>query len=170
LFEFFVLKREMSCGYQASDLHYEQLGRVDWKAWLIRLFSWDGALPAGILSAPTIVHILFPKEPAAVNFAAVFFPVVAFLVRWVVGVRHIRVNNCSEYLRDLQNCALVLGIVALAFIDCVGIVLQDVAQLTVVDFTALGVFASAIYLPPMAFALYPGRSRAVPVVVDHWNP
>jgi hypothetical protein len=133
--------------------------RVDFAVWALRVATWDGVLPFCILIAPILVGHFFPNQPAALNWAAILATVVAFCVRGAIGLRQISRNNCSPGMRDDQYVLLVFGIFILAFFDCVGMFLHLVPNFSVLDYLLFYGLAFAVYLPFMAFAMYPGSKE-----------
>ena len=92
-------------------------GRIKWGSWLLTIISCDGLLPPCVLLVPYLIEILVPNNPGAIEVAAVLLPIMGFLVRLVIGIRRIKTNQCSESIRAIQLCFLILGICVLVFID-----------------------------------------------------
>ena len=63
--------------------------RVNYGAWLLKLFGWDGLLPVVVLLGPVLVGYLFPDNREAVDMTGVFLPVGAVFVRFFIGKREI---------------------------------------------------------------------------------
>jgi hypothetical protein len=131
--------------------------RVDFVSWLVRLATWDGILPRVIVLVPYALQLAVPNRRVAVELAAVTLPIVAFLVRGVAGAQHIAKNNCSPRFRQRQYASLGLGIFMLVFIDCFSMLLHLMPRMAFEEYVVIYAVTFAIYLPPMAFALYPGQ-------------
>jgi len=144
-------------------------GHTNYGFWLIRLLTWDGLLPLCTAVAPYAIKLLFPKQPEAMDIAAVGVAIAALLLRISAGNRHIASNHCSEEVRHLQSCAFVLGIVPLLLMDCFIIVEHQLPGggplAHCKDLGPLAIWIS-FYLTMMAIAMYPGRTSAVR---DDWE-
>jgi len=92
-------------------------GQIKWRSWLLTIISWDGLLPPCILLVPYLIDVLFPNIPDAIVIAAVLLPITGFVVRLVVGIRHIETHQCSTSFRANQRWFLILGISVLVLID-----------------------------------------------------
>jgi len=132
------------------------LSRVDFAAWALRIATWDGVLPLAVLIVPVVVEHIFPNQPVVLNWVAIVGAVTAFCLRGVIGFRQISKNHCSPGFRENQIPVFVFGIFVLAFFDCVGMFLHLVPNFSVFDYLIFYGLAFAIYLPVMAFAMYPG--------------
>jgi hypothetical protein len=144
-------------------------GRVDMVSWLIRLFAWDGMLPAGIVLAPFGIEFLFPNNRGIMEITAVTLPVMAFLLRIVAGLRRIDSNRCSVSVRRFQYCAFCFAILPLVLVDCAVILAHVMPAGAVFADAKEVVIWGAIYLSYlllMTFAMYPGRSEPSP---DDWD-
>lgn len=135
-------------------------GRVNFGSWLLRLLVWDGALPAAIMCTPAVIKLLLPNNRGAIEITAVLLPIVAFLVRFRVGKRHINSNSCSRRVQILQLFVFCIGIFVLLFVDAIFVLshIMPKGVFTVGDFR-LGAVAGATYLTVMAIAMYPGRTE-----------
>ncbi len=94
-----------------------------------------------------------------IEILAVVLPVVGCLLRFSLGRRLIAGNLCSVQARRGQFAALCIGLVLLAFIDCVIVLLYVMPRGAfgqpgdwAILFTLWG-----IYFLFMAGAMYPGR-------------
>ncbi|MDC0937204.1 hypothetical protein OAS39_13045 [Pirellulales bacterium] len=127
--------------------------------WLSRVLTWDGLLPAAIWTAPLLVSQLLPNSRASIEIAAVALPIVAFFVRYRVGVHAISLNSCTPHTRRIQMVAFVFGLAVLVLIDAVMIltyVMPDGAAFrTLADLVIWGMLF-ATYLGTMVLAMYPG--------------
>lgn len=87
------------------------------------ILRWDGVLPLGVSSAPTVLHWLFPRRPDACDLAAfVLVPIVAALIRCHVGMRQWQANGrCAGPLRQLL---LGLAIAVLLLFEMAAVMLQ----------------------------------------------
>ena len=99
-------------------------GQIDFAAWLLRLFTWDGVLPVCVLVAPSLVEIVLPNRRGAIEIIAVTLPIAGFFARVVAGTRHIGSNNCGPLLRQLQYSILFLSVFALVFVANVILLLK----------------------------------------------
>ena len=98
--------------------------QLDLGKWVLRLFAWDGALPAGVLLIPSLVGLALPNNRGAIEITAVVLPNVAFFVRFLVGKRHIESNNCPNAMKILQLCVLCLCILLLLLVDAFVVLLH----------------------------------------------
>ena len=134
----------------------ETLQNVDYSKWFIRLLSWDGVVPLMMLSLPMLVRRFGPPNndvflvPAVVG-ALIF----GILFRFSFGMRHIRLNHCSERMKLIQRVGLWTMIAVLVLVETVMCVIPP-ARLKQEDVFFLA-FVGAIYLIVMACVLYPGR-------------
>jgi hypothetical protein len=133
-------------------------GKIRFGDWLLRLITWDSLLPIVVFSIPALIHTLFPNNRGIIEITAVVLPIAACFIRMRAGRRHIAANNCSLRFRRFQTIALIFGLVWLAVIDAV-IVLSRIVPQGAIAFRLIdyAIFA-ALYLPPMTFAMYPGRA------------
>jgi hypothetical protein len=142
--------------------------QLDVRSWLLRLFAWDGALPAGVLLVPSLVGLVLPNNRGAIEITAVVLPIVAFFIRFRVGKHHIESNNCAAAMKILQLVVLCVAILLLMLVDAFVVLLHvmpwQAGAVTRGDLHVLGIIAS-IYLTLMGLALYPGRR-----LVRHTSP
>jgi len=140
------------------------VGQIDFAGWLVRLLTWDGALPVCILVVPSIIERIVPNR-GAIEFAAVALPILFFFVRIVTGCRHIDANNCSRAFQRVQVWALVLAVFILVFFDAI-MILSHVMPKGALGRGDLVIFAVmlSVYFVPMAVAMYPGRAHPLPEV------
>lgn len=135
--------------------------RTHYRHWLLTLVTWDGLLPVLVLVTPAVVSFFFPNQREAREAVGILLPIVAFLVRFCIGLRHIKTNHCNEWLRRLQVVALILGLFQLVMIDSLVLLAHEMPIANFKDpaeFIVWGVIIT-IYLIPMAIALYPGRKK-----------
>ena len=125
--------------------------------WLLRLFAWDGLLPPAIWLVPLLFRNLMPKNDAAVVFMTVMIPIAAVFIRYFVGMRYIRENNCGPVMRRFQIGVLFCAIALMILVDTLSIAMQDIVPFA--EQIVLALVAFVFYLPLMAFALYPGFRR-----------
>jgi hypothetical protein len=97
--------------------------------------AWDGVLPLVIALLPPAVDWLFPKDTIAQIGVSVFVPIIAALVRSVIGARQIR-SRCQGELPVLRQIAMAGAILLLLFFEA------SVAALTFAE-------------PPLALWLLP---------------
>lgn len=148
--------------------------RLDYRRWLFQVLTWDGALPLVVLGLPEAATRLFPHCPGLVEFLAIALPIAAFLIRFYAGKCHIRSNACGRTVRKLQLLFLCLGIFVLLVFDSLCILSKDIqmrlAQVqprndwkALAELLLVAGVAWLVYLPCAAFAMYPGKTMAVPL-------
>jgi len=132
-------------------------------SWLIRLITWDGVLPVTVWLVPFLIRSVIPNNRAAIEYTALFLPIVAFVVRFQVGRRYISSNDCGAVLRCFQVTVFCFGIILLVLIDFFVMLSHVMPKEVASSMEALIVWAVSygIYLAAMAFAMYPGSSRSV---------
>jgi hypothetical protein len=135
-----------------NDSHDTSIGQ-----WLFRLFAWDGLLPPAIWLLPLLLRNLMPKNDVAIAFVIVLVPIAALFVRYSVGMKHIRENHCGPIIRGFQTRVFWIAILMMVLVDVLAIAMQDIVPFE--DQMVFALIAYVIYLPLMAFALYPGFSK-----------
>ena len=138
--------------------------RLDLASWLLRVMAWDGLLPVAVVLAPMAIRLLFPRSRGATELVAIFLPVIAFIVRYVVGKRCISANSCTPSFQQIQFLLFVLAISALVLIESLVIIALHLAANPAIIFGDVGwwVFGVllSIYLVSVVIAMYPGaRTR-----------
>jgi hypothetical protein len=140
-------------------------GRVDYGSWALRVIAWDAVLAACIAFLPLGVKLLFPDRRGVMEVTAVILPIVAFLLRFRAGKRHVASNHCSKAVRRFQLGVFCLGILPLALVDCV-IILSDLmpkgALFASEEDRTIWAILLSIYLGSMIIAMYPGRTIPSP--------
>lgn len=135
--------------------------RISYGAWMLRVLTWDAALPTCVAVAPFVLEWLFPGRRGPVELSAVVLPTAAFLFRLRVGKRHIATNGCSAALRQHQLVVSFMGILPLALMECMlmlsGLMPKGALFAAGTDRLAWAVLIAA-YLSAMTFAMYPGRA------------
>jgi hypothetical protein len=134
--------------------------RINYRQWAIRVITWDTALPAVIAIVPIIVGFFFPNRRGFIEIIAVILPIVAFLLRFISGKRHIDSNGCSDFIRNIQLLVFCLGILPLVLFDCFFIlfeVMPNGGALSLGDLIIFGIIF-IYYLTMMTIAMYPGRT------------
>lgn len=127
--------------------------------WMLRLFAWDGLLPPAIWLVPMLFRNLMPRNDMALVFAIVLIPIAALFVRYSVGMKYIRQNRCGAIMQWFQIRVLWFAILIMVLVDILAIAMQDIVPFE--EQVAFALAAYVIYLPLMAFALYPGfRNRS----------
>lgn len=138
--------------------------QVNLGAWLFRVLTWDGLLPACVVLFPTVIELLLPNNRAAIEVIAVVLPIIGFFLRVRAGRRQIASNKCGAAFRIFQFCMFSLGILVLTLIDAV-VILSHVMPpgAWCVDRTDLVVWVilSSVYLTSMGMAMYPGVTEDV---------
>jgi hypothetical protein len=144
-------------------------GRVDYGSWALRVIAWDAVLPACIAFLPLGVKLLFPDRRGVMEVTAVVLPIVALLLRFRAGKRHVASNRCPKAIQRFQLCVFCLGILPLALVDCV-IILSDLmpkgALFASEEDRMIWAILLSIYLASMIIAMYPGRTIPSPVETD----
>ena len=134
---------------------------------MFRLFTWDGILPFSVLLVPEIIERLVPNR-GAIEIAAVALPIIFFFVRIVTGCRHIDANHCTPGFQRFQVWAMVFGVFILVFIDAILILSHVMPNDAVNNRADWIIFATIIatYFLAMSVAMYPGRSKPLPDVIQ----
>lgn len=137
-------------------------GRVNYGSWFFRVLEWDGLLPVFIALIPTVIGFLIPNNRGVIEITGVLLPIAGFFIRFVIGARHIRSNQCAITVRRLQVCFFLLGILLLVFIDAL-LILSHLMPEGTFKRTDYFVFAIIIsmYLASMTIAMYPGRVNSL---------
>ena len=78
------------------------------------------------VSSTTLAHLAAVQGDWYLLFA-VGIPLLAFVVRSLMGRRSIESNYCSALTRTFQSVVLVLGLVVIAILDCLLICLSALA-------------------------------------------
>ncbi|MHC5540161.1 hypothetical protein ACYOEI_18225 [Singulisphaera rosea] len=121
---------------------------------------------------PMGVKSLFPGRRGAIELTAIILPIVALLIRFRAGKRHINANHCSHRIKLLQLGVFCLGVLPLVLTDCF-FILSDLMPGGA--FAAPGdrvILASlySLYLVTMIVAMYPGRPDPSDVFVESFDP
>jgi len=131
-------------------------------SWLLRLFTWDGVLPASVWSAPFLVEWLVPNNRGAIEATGMILPAAAFLIRLQVGRRYIASNGFGPVMRGFQVGVFCLGLFVLVVIDAVMVLSHVMPKGEAFRTTADCIVWAALYatyLTSMAVAMYPGPHR-----------
>jgi hypothetical protein len=139
---------------------------VNFGAWLFRVLTWDGLLPAFVILAPMLIEVLIPNNRGAIEIAAVVLPITGFFIRISVGKRHIASNSCGVVVRRLQFGVFCLGILTLVLIDSVLIlchVMPKAAPFATKADCIVWIVLFSTYLTSMTIAMYPGRTKPLSV-------
>jgi tetratricopeptide (TPR) repeat protein len=141
---------------------HEGIASLDIIGWAIRVAAWDSLLPIFVLAAPFLAARLAPNNRDLSELVGVGVPIIACIIRAIVGIRHIQSNGCSADVRKIQYCVFCVALLFLALIDTLLILTDQIRQAppTLADCLVLSVVMS-IYLPCIAFAMYPGKARRV---------
>lgn len=136
--------------------------RVNYRAWLLRVVVWDGVIAVLLMLAPLVLQRMLIKDGQNDEnermLWVVFIPIGAFLLRWLIGGRHLDKNHCSPNFRQFQTFCFFGGLVTMLLGDCLVLSLHDMipADQAFVPFIMLTPFYT-IYLLCMLIAMYPGR-------------
>jgi hypothetical protein len=143
-----------------SSTNRQADGYVDIWDWALRVATWDGLLPACVLAVPILIDQLCPQNRVLIDLVGGGLPIVAFLVRLLVGTWHICLNRCSELVSAIQTCLLWVAVFLFVFVDTMLILSHQVKGVFASrdDCVAMAVVVS-IYLPCMIIAMYPGRKK-----------
>ncbi|MHB1037359.1 MAG: hypothetical protein ACYC35_13730 [Pirellulales bacterium] len=131
-------------------------GRIRLLSWLLTVLAWDGLLPLFVFSVPFVVEILVPNRRGAVELVAVAVPIVAFVVRYAVGRRHIATHNFSPAVRRVQFCVFVFGICSLVMIDSVLMLTHVMPKGALKGSGVVWAVLFSVYLTSMLIAMFPG--------------
>jgi hypothetical protein len=148
--------------YRAPDDAQMEMRRVNYGAWLLRLLTWDGLLPAIVILTPEIAKQIMPHRPQAIEFISCIAPIAAFILRLFVAGRHLYSNDCTDQMRDRQFAFLCYAVMALLVIDIYVLLARDLpaGAMFANTFNLIlwtGVFT--IYFVCIAVATYPGRTE-----------
>ena len=148
----------------------EAPGPVDIAAWAIRVAAWDGLLPILVLMAPILIDTLLPNNRFLSDFIGGGLPIVVFIIRLIVGMRHIWSNGCSKPVRELQTGLLWVAVFLLVFVDTMLIISHQIPGALIDPFDQQAVLVVvSIYLPCLAVAMYPGRKMVSRPTEDRWD-
>jgi hypothetical protein len=146
------------------------VGQVDYSAWLLRLLTWDGLLPIGMLLVPVLAGNFLPNR-AEVGLGYTLMIVGAALLRVRAGCLHIDANHCSETFQRFQVWLLIAAVGLLLCIDAFLLIWYEFG--CPVDWSAEGLSVAAVfgslvllYALTMAIVMYPGRGEGLPEVLN----
>lgn len=125
--------------------------------WLLRLFSYDGLLPALVFVIPGLLAVAIGAG-AIIELTAVALPIIAYFWRMAIGLRHIETNDCSCIVRRIQKCWLFVGLLALLLVDAFMILTWNIPRnaLSIQDYiTTFCIYL--VYVLCLAVSTYPGR-------------
>jgi len=127
--------------------------------WAMRLFGYDGLLPAVVLLVPAALTITIRKG-FLIEFTAVVLPIIAYLIRGTLGLRNIKANVCSKPFKVLQGMSLFLGLIALLLVDAFLILSWSLPAnaLSQRDYEITALIYGC-YLVLMALASFPGFAK-----------
>lgn len=126
--------------------------------WLMRLFGYDGLLPAVVFLLPATLSLLF--NAWVIELTAVALPVMAFFYRSALGLDLIEQNRCRHLFRALQKTALFLGLIVLLLVDAFVILVWSipVGAMKFGDYR-ITLLMYCLYLFLMAAASFPGLRK-----------
>ena len=124
------------------------------REWALSVVCWDGLLPIAVLAIPNLVALLLPNWQGVIASFAVFVPVVALSVRFVVGFNRMRSGKSYVW----QTVVFTLAISALFLFEAFILNDQIGGGPKIADPTVLLVMFLS-YLTMMAIALFPFRRR-----------
>jgi hypothetical protein len=131
---------------------------LDFIGWAIRVAAWDSLLPIVVLATPFLVNRLAAKNRDLSDFVGTAVPLIACIIRAIVGIRHIHTNQCSSVVRKFQYCAFFVALLLLVFVDTMLILTHQQGMQAPDEYLAL-VCVLTIYFPLIVFAMYPGRKQ-----------
>jgi hypothetical protein len=135
------------------------------RTWLLRVLCWDGVLPLFTALAPLAVDVLTGNRNA-VEAVSIALPVIAFLIRFFVGLQTIMSNDCHPVTRFFQFVVFFGGLLLLCMVDAMLMMAYTMPPgamfATVLDVILVGAFY-AFYLATMMFAMYPGQRPLRPI-------
>lgn len=129
--------------------------------WVVRLFGYDGLLPAIVFALPGLLVVVFGPG-VVMELTAVVLPIVAFFYRAAVGLQQIESNSCRTGFRRMQKAALLFALLILLLVDAFVILLwvMPPVALSPDDYLfAIGLYL--VYLSLMAIASFPGQGRRI---------
>jgi hypothetical protein len=146
--------------------------RINYISWLLRVVAWDGILPLVVWVAPYVLKVIVPNREEPRMLAVILTAICVFLLRWVMGVRHIEANRCSPAARQIQYFCFFAGLVVMLLTDAFALAMHDMLQ--PVDMIGMLIVLSlpfSIYLTLMTAAMYPGREPAGPPAqrIGNWE-
>lgn len=128
------------------------------RPWLVRLFGYDGLLPACVFLFSAALALLF--QGWVIEFTAVALPIIAFLYRFAVGLQLIEQNRCNPFIRMLQKTALCFGLLVLLLVDAFMIVAWSIpAEALKFEDYQITILMYIFYLFLMALASFPGATE-----------
>lgn len=132
-------------------------------SWVLRVITWDGALPAFIWAFFHVLTALAPNWDDEIAVFGVLFLIVAFFLRMYAGACFIAANGRSAFVQNVQYLVFCFGLFVLTIIDglmIAGLTSPKVAQAPGDDDTVIWTVLLSLYLVPMAIAMYPGRAES----------
>src|SRR5215204_4097662 len=108
------------------DRQTPQAGDIDFSRWLVRVFTWDGALPTCIFLIPFAAKQLLPNQGGIFVLLAVVLPIVALFIRLPVGCRHIDDNTCGPWFQKFQVWMLLFGALILVIVDALLVIAHEI--------------------------------------------
>ena len=126
--------------------------------WVLLLLTWDGILPLVMVLTLWVTRLIWPGDMMARDFAVVLIIILGLFVRVIVGLSHIRDNDCSAFMKRWQKRVLYLMAFFLLLMDALLTEIEFNARMPKGDAIFLLVSA-VIYLSCMAFVLFPGRKQ-----------
>ena len=150
---------------EAATLPQEPATRINYGAWLWRVFTWDGVIALALMAAPLVLQQVLREDGEIDNrddreamLAAIFIPIGALLLRFWIGSRHLALNRCGDRFLQFQSFCFFAGLFAMLLGECIVLSVHD--MLPPGDFVIPLVMILpfyAVYLACMTVAMYPGR-------------
>jgi tetratricopeptide (TPR) repeat protein len=136
----------------------ERPASLDIVGWAIKVAAWDSLLPIFVIATPFLVDRFAPNNRNLNEFVGLGIPIIACILRAIMGIWHILSNTCSAFVRTLQFCFFFVALFLLLVVDVLLIFTHQNKMGMPTREDCLGIATMMlIYLPFIAFAMYPGR-------------
>lgn len=133
---------------------------IDYWTWISRILGWDGLLPLLVSTVPVALAAVFPNNQQLAALFLVCIPIIAFMFRFLIGVRQIRANCCNLMTKRFQIVAPGVAIFLMLFIDfflVLSAFIQNKNREPPAGYIQAFAIALAFYVSLVSFAMYPGR-------------
>jgi hypothetical protein len=137
--------------FGAWSLRREEHGERYWK-WALNLLLWDGMLPVAVLAIPQVVSLLHNQRLSELTF--LFVPVVAFVIRYLHGMRRFR----RRVMRIWQLPVFFVAIFVLFVLDSLLVLCSLIKDAPPAGFWWLCLAIYLAYLGMMAIAFFPRQA------------
>ena len=123
--------------------------------WALTVFCWDGLLPVAVIFIPKLISLLFAGRQGSKELTFVIVPIVAFLVRYMIGMRRFR--SCRTYW--WQFVLFFVAILMLFMLEAFLVLMSLVQNGPPDGFWLFWFSLYGVYLLIMAVALFPSLVR-----------